>query len=279
VLLHPLDPITESVRARLAIPQPPVIADVAKELAGQRVFLVDHNHPDESAGREVAVRVVGIIDHHTDSGYPCDDKEVRPVGSAAQLVVERMVRCGFPNAEQDRRVIAMAMTALAIDTAVGMKARTSDADRALLRRWCETLGVSEDELKLTCLFEIDLHDPVAIASNARKDFVLAGHRVRTAYVELLTEDAWKNAAVASAVRVLESEVSRPECEFDLAVLVVRHFASNFTAAPVVGRLAQAVLRVNGNKALEFNELIMRTEVVEQIRKILETLNKEDKNQC
>jgi inorganic pyrophosphatase/exopolyphosphatase len=284
VVVAPLDAITEAVRARLGIPQPPLVT--AESLRGARVFLVDHNtplesfRPTEAAAVAETVTVVGIVDHHVDAGYTgCRDKEIRLAGSASQLVYERMVRCGYPGAASDPRIARWVMTALAVDTACLLTTKTTPGDRALMEHWKAITGVTDAELMQTCIFESVLPDdsPAKLAANGHKAYALTARkwRVRSSYAEVVESADWKDAAIQRAIAQLEAEISSGDA-FDLGVFVVRDFGRRRTWARVVGPLASDVMRLHGDGSsmeIAFDYLAGRaTDVMPLLMNLLEKLN-------
>ncbi|KAJ4457777.1 hypothetical protein PAPYR_6582 [Paratrimastix pyriformis] len=232
----PLDEITSRVTTEIGCPPFGTLQEKA-----QCIFLVDHNELSQSFGEErTDLEIVGIVDHHQDTGPKSKFRWILPCGCCAQLIIALMEADGYrplldPNPERTR-LLRWALHTLLVDTGCLTTTKATPHDRALAGQWAAELGLSEDFLRSRTIIPTDLGLPLTILGrNGHKVHLCSGLKFSSAYLEVIRWDA--------ATRDRISEVARWHAEhrdpsWALQFLLVRDFAQGRTWAVFSGPLAR-----------------------------------------
>jgi manganese-dependent inorganic pyrophosphatase len=104
-----------------------------KTIKGKKVILVDHNEPGQSPDGIEEAKVVGVVDHHKigfSSNEPID-LLVKPYGSTATIVAEKMISEGFKISKQTAGIL---LSAILSDTVIFKSSTTTKADMQIAKQ-------------------------------------------------------------------------------------------------------------------------------------------------
>ncbi len=111
-----------------------------KSLKGKKVFLVDHNESIQSPDGIEEAEVIGIIDHHKINFSSKDPLsiEIKPYGSTATIIAEKMICEGFKITKQ---LAGLILCAIISDTVIFKSTTTTNNDIKIAKSLAKLAGI------------------------------------------------------------------------------------------------------------------------------------------
>lgn len=118
-----INPETKFVLDYFGVEEPITIDSVADK----KIVLVDHNEKTQSPEGIDNAKVIGVIDHHK-MGFSSNEPievEIKPVGSTATIIAQRMMKENFPI---DKKIAGLLLSAILSDTVIFKSSTTTRLD-------------------------------------------------------------------------------------------------------------------------------------------------------
>ncbi|KAH3745739.1 hypothetical protein Pelo_12865 [Pelomyxa schiedti] len=228
------------------------------DLAGSRVFLVDHGMPCESFGtNEPRVKsIVGVVDHHRRGCCEPNDPVLRiklfvpEAPSASYLMWKLMTEAGL---EVDKRSLRLMLFGFAVDLCCCLKEGATPPFVAIYNQWVQDCGLTREYLEQWCLMDVDsTAEPQFLATYGRREHLVklkdgTAVKMASSYAELYRNTPQRTAAILAAAQWLR-EGTTNWGDIRLAFLLVRDFESRrttmYTAGPMAeGAMAGPIVRI------------------------------------
>ena len=118
-----INPETKFVLSYFGVEEPATIDSVADK----KIVLVDHNEKSQCFEGMDSAKIIGVIDHHK-MGFSSNEPievEIKPVGSTATIVAQRMIKEGLPI---DKKIAGLLLSAILSDTVIFKSSTTTKVD-------------------------------------------------------------------------------------------------------------------------------------------------------
>lgn len=181
------------------------------------LVLIDHHQPLHGGN------VVAVIDHHPTACPPAAPYvQIEGSGASTKMMLDLMIEAGM---QPDRKLRALAVTALYIDTIALRSVKIPPEEIIWARQEAKALGLDEGWLEREGMGLEDMtRPPRELAMLGRKVYTFAGRRVLSTYVQT---DAMTGGLLAQILNILEEETAREKAA--LWVFIVQDPAKGCTS--------------------------------------------------
>lgn len=247
---------------------PRVVKTVSNET--DKVMLVDHNEPQQSAPDVNKVTVTHVVDHHRIANFNTAQPlwyTARPYGCCSTIIFEL---CQEKNIDIPKDLAGMMMSAIISDTLLLKSPTTTFHDEEAVKALAKIAGVDYEDYGLKMLkagTNVDAKSDNEIVDGDAKTFTIGGVKMRVGQVNTVElDDVFKRQAD------LEKEMhSLMDKEgYKLFVLMVTNIINSDTNLLVVGDDTDKVEKAFGKK-LDANKRMDLPGVVSRKKQVVPPL--------
>lgn len=224
---------------------PRVVKTVANEV--DKVMLVDHNEPQQSAPDIDKVTVTHVVDHHRIANFNTAQPlyyTARPYGCVSTILTEMFQQ---KHIDIPANLAGMMLSAIISDTLLLKSPTTTDHDREAVKYLAKVANVDYEEYGLAMLkagTNIAKRSDMDIVEGDAKSFTLGGKSVRIGQVNTVDlDDVF--ARQADLEKTMHSEMDKNN--YDLFILIVTNILNSDSDLLVTGEPTDVVEKAFGKK--------------------------------
>ncbi|MFC1616590.1 manganese-dependent inorganic pyrophosphatase [Candidatus Margulisiibacteriota bacterium] len=182
------------------------VPEIADDLKGKRVILVDHNNHSQSPKGVERKNIIKIIDHHKlcPTSLPVYIK-AKPVGSTATILANKMLKRRIKN----RNLAGLLISAIISDTVGFTSATTTEKDKEIAQKLAKKSNINLDKLTkeiLKAKTDIKGLSPERLLTKDGKEIKIGNKKIYIGQIEVADDDQINpmlNAKLRGAMHRLE----------------------------------------------------------------------------
>lgn len=231
---------------------PRVVKTVSNEV--DKVMLVDHNEPQQSAEDIDKVTVTHVVDHHRIANFNTAQPlfyTCRPYGCVSTILTEMYQE---KNIDIPANLAGMMLSAIISDTLLLKSPTTTDHDREAVKYLAKIAGVDYEDYGLKMLkagTNVDKRSDMDIVEGDAKSFKLGGKSIRIGQVNCVDlDDVFKRQS--DLEKTMHSEMDKNG--YDLFILIVTNILNSDSDLLVTGEPTETVEKAFGKKLNDQNRM-------------------------
>ncbi|WP_283582801.1 manganese-dependent inorganic pyrophosphatase [Limosilactobacillus difficilis] len=224
---------------------PRVVKTVSNEV--DKVMLVDHNEPQQSAEDIDKVTVTHVVDHHRIANFNTAQPlyyTARPYGCVSTILTEMYQE---KNIDIPANLAGMMLSAIISDTLLLKSPTTTDHDREAVKYLAKIANVDYEKYGLQMLkagTNVDKRTDLDIVEGDSKSFSLGGKSIRIGQVNCVDlDDVFKRQA--DLEKTMKGEMDKNG--YDLFILIVTNILNSDSDLLVTGEPTEKVEQAFGKK--------------------------------